>query len=165
MDIDEFDGIFREVRASHATTEERTGFPVFDLWRATEPELASAELILGTRLPAAYREFMLRYGGGQFLFIDIYPIVARSGKNIDGLVGANRHSWSDPSFVVVSPVGSGDEWGFSSADGVCEDRVSCLDHEDGSREVWASDFFAFVVRCGLSPYPRREEGPSSTLGC
>jgi hypothetical protein len=36
-------------------------------------------------------------------------------------------------------------------DGVCEDEVSFLDHEDASRQFWAADFFEFLARTGLRP--------------
>jgi hypothetical protein len=150
VDVEEFDALFQAARARYARMDEPPDFKTFDLWQTTEQELASVEAILETRLPRDYREFMLRYGGGMFLFVDLYPVVSpTSGR--DGLVEANRHDWSDPTFIVVAPVGSGDEWGFSSVDGICEDEVSFLDHEDGSRQFWAADFFEFLARTGLRP--------------
>jgi SMI1-KNR4 cell-wall len=148
VDAEEFDAIFRAARSRHAATEALPEIKIFDFWRTTEQDLASVEAILEARLPRDYREFMLRYGGGQFLFLDIYPVISPSPGR-DGLVEANRHSWSDPTFVAVAPVGSGDQWGFSLIHGVCQDQVSFLDHEDGQRSEEASDFFEFVARRGL----------------
>ena len=148
METVDFDALFREVRARREGMEQLPDVKLFDLWRATEEDLAGAETALGVSLPQKYKDFMLRYGGGQFLFLDLLPVVSPDG-HAETLLEANRREVSGREFVVVAPVGTGDWWGFVSTGGACADQVSFLDHEDGSIQPEAEDFLEFVARHGL----------------
>jgi hypothetical protein len=148
MEITEFDALFQEVRARRAGMERLPEVRLFDLWRVTEEDLARAEEALGAVLPGKYKDFMLRYGGGQFLFLDLMPIVSPDVR-VETLLDANRRETPGQEFIVVAPVGTGDWWGFVPKGGVCEEQVGFLDHEDGSIQRVALDFLEFVARRGL----------------
>lgn len=148
MHVEEFDALVGAVRAQRAATEQLPGVKLFDFWTASDGDLSAAELMLGTRLPEQYKYFMRRYGGGQFLFIDILPVVSPDGK-VDDLLTVNQDDVTDPDFIAVAPVGTGDWWGFVSKDGVCEDRVCFWDHEDGHVDDAEPGFFELLARYGL----------------
>lgn len=162
MEFGEFDALVEVARVKHANRNLPDGdeFRLFDAYRASNDDLTRLEMALQTRLPVKYREFMRRYGGGSFCYVDLLPAVDPSGRGED-LVSVNRSesnlsaSWSTD-FVAIAPVGTGDYWGFVSRDGVCDDAVSFRFHEDGSLEVTASDFLEFVARFGLNPNPYSE---------
>ncbi|MEW1586885.1 SMI1/KNR4 family protein [Micromonospora vinacea] len=148
MNVEELDALVGAARAQRAAMEQLPGVTLFDFWTASDEDLANAEFVLATRLPEQYKDFMRRYGGGQFLFMDILPVASPDGRAED-LLAVNRFSMADSGFVAVAPVGTGDWWGFVSNDGICEDRVCFRDHEDGHVENAASDFFEFVAHQGL----------------
>jgi hypothetical protein len=147
MEFEEFDALLAEVRARRVGQAPSPDIKLFDFWTASDEDLARAESALGSQLPARYKEFMRRYGGGQFLFVDLLPVISPDGRAEDVLTVNQDLSVGD--FVAVAPVGTGDWWGFASENGVCEERVSFLDHEDGSIQEEASDFLEFVASRGL----------------
>jgi hypothetical protein len=63
---------------------------------ATEAELDNAESELGSRLPASYRAFLMRYGPGRIHdWVDVYGVVqqqSRYGYHARTLVGATNDS-------------------------------------------------------------------------
>jgi antitoxin YobK len=115
-------------------------FEPFEFLTASDQELRRVEDELGAVLPAQYREFMMRYGGGEFLFLDLVPV--------GDLVSVNRFE-QVPDFVVIAPVGTGDSWGFDVSDGVCGDEVSFWFHDDRRREPDSADFLEFLSAKGL----------------
>jgi hypothetical protein len=151
VEFSEFDALVQAARVRHANLNhlDLGEFRLFDEYRASQDDLARLEVALQTRLPAKYREFMRRYGGGQFCFVDLLPVVDPSGRGEDVAAVNRSESWST-GFVAIAPVGTGDYWGFVSRDGVCDDAVSFRFHEDGSLEVAASDFLEFAARFGLT---------------
>ncbi|MER5918230.1 SMI1/KNR4 family protein [Streptomyces sp. NPDC001982] len=147
MELAEFAAILKSVRSARPGNFP-SGVQPFDCRLASDSEIRQVENELNVRLPEKYKEFMQRYGGGEFLFVDLLPLVSLDGRAED-VVGVNqREPWSND-FVAVSPVGTGDWWGFDAVDGVCGDEVYMRIFEDGSREVWACDFLEFVSRQGL----------------
>jgi hypothetical protein len=77
---------------------------------------------LGALLPDQYKTFMMRYGGGMFGFVELFPIGHRPDAAED-LVSVNRDEFPDGSFLAVAPVGTGDHWGFPVDAGRCADEV------------------------------------------
>jgi len=65
VDDAEFDALYSRARDGQDTSDHPEDFALFDEWRASEEDLARAEVELGTVLPATYKEFMRRYGGGN----------------------------------------------------------------------------------------------------
>lgn len=149
MEVEEFEVLLLQgVRAARARRTLPEEFQAFDSWRASDADIDRAETELDTRLPEKYKEFMRRHGGGMFLFVDLLPVISPDGRAED-LIEVNRGRSRAASFMAVAPVGTGDWWGFSISDRVCEDAVDFLDHEDGTVTRWASDFLEFVARQGL----------------
>lgn len=148
MEFEEFDALFEVVRTQRAGLAPSPDINLFDFWAASETDLNQAESVLGSQLPFKYKEFMRRFGGGQFLFLDILPVKSPDGR-VEDLLIVNQELSLERKFVAVAPVGTGDWWGFVSIDGMCDDSVSFLDHEDGSVQLEAPDFLDFVASRGL----------------
>lgn len=116
MEFDEFEGHFDYAQAKFAGNRVPEGVRLFDYARASDQDLDRVEASLGVRLPQKYREFMKRYGGGQFLFIDLLLATSEDVQTED-LVSVNSNASWNSSFVAVAPVGTGDWWGFSVIEG------------------------------------------------
>ena len=150
MDFEEFQEALERVENQQAEQNHPEGVQVFDFWRATDSDIQRAESELGVALPTKYKEFMLRYGGGQFLFLDILPVVSPDGRSED-LIEVNQDGFREFGFIAVSPVGTGDWWGFSLDASICREQVEFRGHEDGGTERAADDFLEFLVKNGLQP--------------
>ncbi|OKK18661.1 hypothetical protein AMK09_17155 [Streptomyces sp. CB02488] len=120
---------------------------VFEFRSTSESEISDVEAALSVHFPKKYKEFMKRYGGGMFLFVDLLPVV--DSEEGDDLLKVNRGEFRGTGFVAVSPVGSGDWWGFSVTDGVCAENVDFWDHEDGRIQFASTDFLDFLAKEGL----------------
>jgi antitoxin YobK len=149
MDFDEFEVRLRAVRARGSASSYPEGFDPFDSWRATADDVQTVETRLDIRLPGQYRDFMSRYGGGTFLFLDLLPVVSPDGQSED-LLTVNGSSLRQSGFIAISPVGTGDWWGFPLMDGVCAAAVHFWYHDESRAEFFSEDFLSFLVRRGLS---------------
>jgi hypothetical protein len=150
MELEEFEVQLRAIRAARAGREYPPGFQLFDSLLASDEDLAIVETALRTRLPQKYKEFMRRFGGGAFLFLELLPARSEDGR-LDDLLARNKGDFAVPNFVAVAPVGTGDWWGFVTSDGVCEEQVYFWDHEDGHVEPDCPDFLDFAARHGFHP--------------
>ncbi|GAB7108380.1 hypothetical protein JCM4814A_66940 [Streptomyces phaeofaciens JCM 4814] len=148
MEFEEFEIRLSAVRAERAGRTLPEGFQLFDSWAASDVDLMRVEQELQVRLPGKYKEFMRRHGAGQFLFLDLLPVVSVD-EDGDDLLSVNRAEFPSGGFVAVAPVGTGDWWGFSVVDGVCLERVDFVDHEDGHIEFLYADFLEFLDCKGL----------------
>jgi hypothetical protein len=148
MEFEEFEAQVESFRAERAGRQYPPGFQLFDSWIATEADLAAVEEALRTRLPSKYRRFMRTFGGGVFSFVELLPARSPDGSGED-LISVNTGTFAVSNFVAVAPVGTGDWWGFVSADGTCREQVSFLDHENGAVQDEASDFYEFASSKGL----------------
>ncbi|MET8912411.1 SMI1/KNR4 family protein [Micromonospora sp. NPDC004551] len=154
MDFEEFDQHVQSLRARAARSgfEEIEDFKVIEGLTASAEDITEAERALGATLPEQYKAFMLRYGGGQFGFLDLLPIpTAASAHHIDDVVSASRAEFPDGSFVAVAPVGTGDYWCFPVLDGGCSDEVWFRHHDADDPTLEAPDFLNFVARRGTQP--------------
>jgi hypothetical protein len=124
MEFDELDAQVEAVRAERSRTDPPE-FQLFDLVPASDGDLARVETELQTRLPDKFKEFMRRFGGGEFAFLELLPAVSADDRVAD-LLATNQGDHAMPGFVAIAPVGTGDYWGFVSTDGVCEDAVSSI---------------------------------------
>jgi hypothetical protein len=118
---------------------------------AGDAEVNEAEAALGVALPAEYREFVKRFGGGCFALANVFSVVSESDWSIvrRNLVSALV---TGAGFVAVSDNGVGDYYGFRVRDGACEAQVSIFDHSAG--EVAPTEFgdlFEFLARKALAP--------------
>ncbi|GAA4053639.1 SMI1/KNR4 family protein [Actinomadura miaoliensis] len=145
-------GEFEEILQAASTQRLGRNYPeeiqIFDSWRATDSELQRVESELGVQLPAKYKEFMRRHGGGVFMFVDLLPVVSPDGR-VDDLITVNKGKIRAVGFVAIAPVGTGDWWGFSVAGHICSAEVHFLDHENESVTPSFADFFDFLIRKGL----------------
>jgi hypothetical protein len=141
MDGAEFDGLAETLRRRSTGAEAAYGFTLIEGRTATVEEIAEVERQMGVTLPAKYKTFMTRYGGGMFGFVDLFPIA--------DLLSVNDHEFPDRTFVAVAPVGTGDHWGFPVTNGLCDNEVWFHLHESGDRELDTTDFLEFVAKRGL----------------
>jgi hypothetical protein len=148
VEFEEFEALLRDVRAAQAGRTLPEGFQLFDSWRASDADIDRAESELEVRLPEKYKLFMRRHGGGVFQFVELLPVVSPDARSED-LMEVNHNQFRALDFIAVSPVGTGDWWGFSISEGVCADAVDFWGHEDGQITGFASDFLEFVARQGL----------------
>lgn len=154
MEFEEFDQRVRSLRTRAA----RTGFEgveddkVIEGLTASADEIAEAERALGASLPAQYRTFMMRYGGGAFGFLDLLPIPgAGSAHHLEDVVSISQAEFPDGSFVAVAPVGTGDYWCFPVVAGRCRNDVWFHPHDAGDPTPAAPGFLDFVARHGTQP--------------
>ncbi|MEV4703875.1 SMI1/KNR4 family protein [Actinoplanes sp. NPDC049316] len=125
------------------------GFALFDELTATPVDLDRVERELAVTLPALYKEFLVRIGGGLFLFLDLLPAVAAEEFEED-LISVNTGPLRIHDFVAVAPVGTGDWWGFRVADhNRASGEVYLWTHDDNEFLEEAVDFLEFVSARGL----------------
>lgn len=148
MEFEELEAQVESFRRERAGKQYPPGFQLFDSWTATEADLADVEAVLQTQLPSKYKRFMQIFGGGVFSFVELLPARSPDGRSED-LISVNTGTFAVSNFVAVAPVGTGDWWGFVSADGMCSEPVSFLDHETGAVQFDAPDFYEFVSSKGL----------------
>lgn len=149
MDLADFDTLAEALRQKSAASHAAYGFALIEGRTATSDEIADVERRIGTIFPDKYKVFMTRYGGGQFGFVDLIPIVADPEEHEDDLCTVNDREFRERDFVAVAPVGTGDYWGFPVTDGRCRDEVWFRFHDAGEPELVAGDFLEFVANHGL----------------
>lgn len=147
MNVAEFEMQLAAARGAREGGMEIERFVPFDLHPATADELAHAERALDVELPDQYKDFMMRHGGGMFLFVDLLPI--KSSDAPEDLLSRNTGEWHTPDFVAISPVGTGDWWGFIVNNGRCFPGVYFWRHDDDDRELTYDDFYTFLANQGL----------------
>jgi SMI1-KNR4 cell-wall len=150
MDFLEFDTLAEPLRQKSARSASTYGFVLIEGQTATVNEVADVEQQLGVTLPEKYKAFMMRYGGGQFGFVDLFPIASPT-SSAENLKSVNDREFPERTFIAVAPVGTGDHWGFPVVDGRCRDEVWFTFHDAGDPEFDAADFLEFVARHGLKP--------------
>ena len=82
-------------------------------------------------LPADYKDFVRRYGGGDFGYANVFSAIPTSQWYI---VEHNRLIEHD-AFVAISDNECGDYYGFQTADGVCATEISFFDHDTNTVNV------------------------------
>ena len=147
MDFEQFENLLADVRGGSSVTGLPPEIQVFDFLPASEEDLARVESELGVALPAIYRQFMTRYGGGEFLFLDLLPALMADGEDLLTVNMSEGRRIRD--FVAVAPVGTGDWWGFQCSDGESAEAVSFWFLDDDRFEFANADFLEFLVEKGL----------------
>ena len=150
MDPAEFDALIEPLRQRSAASAAVHGLALIEGCTATANEIADVEHQMGVVLPAKYKEFMMRYGGGVFGFVELFPIVIHAADDGEDLRSVNDREFPDRTFIAVAPVGTGDHWGFPVVDGRCRDEVWFQFHDAGEPELDAADFLEFVAHHGLN---------------
>lgn len=138
-----------EVMAHHQSLGLPAEMAPINCIRATAEEIGQAEHALGVRLPGQYKDFMLRYGGGSFVSLDLLPVVASEGHMNDlASINTRDESFMVP-FVAIAPVGTGDWWGFQTLEGECHEQVGLYSFENDTVRTKYPNFLEFVAREGL----------------
>jgi hypothetical protein len=149
MEFAEFDELVEVLRQESTASQAEHGFALIDGWVATAGEIADVERRMGVIFPDKYKIFMIRYGGGEFGFVDLFPVVTGGQMHEDDLWTVNSREFPDRSFVAVAPVGTGDYWGFPVTDGRCHGEIWFHFHDAGAPQFEAADFLEFVANHGL----------------
>lgn len=150
MDLAEFEALAEPLLRKSAAEQAGYGFALVEGHTVTAEEIRGVEREMAVTLPGKYKAFMMRYGGGVFGFVELFP-VAPVPSGTDDLRTLNDREFADRSFVAVAPVGTGDHWGFPVVDGRCSEQVWFPFHDAGDDELIAQDFLEFVASRGLKP--------------
>ncbi|MFV2112895.1 SMI1/KNR4 family protein [Micromonospora sp. LOL_025] len=148
MELAEFEALAEPLRRKSAAEQAEYGWALIEGHTATPEEIMSVEREMAVALPDKYKAFMMRYGGGAFGFVELFPIVPVP-SSWDDLHTLNDREFPDRSFVAVAPVGTGDHWGFPVSDGHCHEQVWFRFHDAGDDELVAQDFLEFIASYGL----------------
>ncbi|MEU4626644.1 SMI1/KNR4 family protein [Actinoplanes sp. NPDC023801] len=150
MDLAEFEALAEPLLRKSVAEQAMYGFALVEGHTVTADEIRSVERGMAVALPDKYKAFMMRYGGGVFGSVELFP-VAPVPAGTDDLRTLNDWEFPDRSFVAVAPVGTGDHWGFPVIDGRCSEQVWFHFHDAGDDELVAQDFLEFVANHGLKP--------------
>jgi hypothetical protein len=138
MNLAEFEALAEPLRRKSAAVQAQHGFALIEGQTATAEEIANVELDMAVVFPDNYKAFMMRFGGGTFGFVELFPIGATVVGH-DDLGTVNDREFPDRSFLAVAPVGTGDHWGFPVIGGRCHDSVRFHFHDAGDDEPVAAD--------------------------
>lgn len=116
------------------------------VWFGMEPDQAPSEIDikeaekkLGKELPQDYKDFLCEYGGGYFVFSNVYSLEERSAWNLIDI--NNEYSNIREEYILISENGVGDHYGFISLNGVCAPQIYFFDHET---EQWNSTQYSNI---------------------
>jgi hypothetical protein len=148
MEPAEFEALAKPLLRRSVTEQAAYGFALVDSHSVTAQEIMSVEREMAVSLPDKYKAFMMRFGGGAFGFVELFPL-APVASGSDDLRTLNDRDFADRNFVAIAPVGTGDHWGFPVTNGRCDDSVWFRFHDAGDDEPAAADFLEFVAEHGL----------------
>ena len=137
MTAEEFRRIVNEARSEHPIWFDRES----DL-PASQSQIQDAESSLGARFPQQYVDFLKEFGGGDFVFTEIYSVTSETKS---GVVEMNTGAGLPSGFIAFSNDGTGNSYGFKvDSDGMCDQQVSYFDFESSSISSTGKDFYQFV---------------------
>lgn len=114
---------------------------------ASEEQLAQAEELLGATLPAEYKQFVQRYGGGYFAMTNVFSVRPESEWFI---VAKQKDFKLSDSFIAVTDDETGGVYGFVVDDGKCSQEVFYFHPDDGSPPTEQQpSFLVYLARVGL----------------
>lgn len=115
----------------------------------------AAEAAIGSRFPPTYREFVLRYGAGNFGAFEIYGVIDadfKKGPVPDGIwltLKRRRAGYLPKDLLVIADAGDGADYCIELQDGAVGRVIVC---EPGAvlpdklpREFVANDFGEFLL--------------------
>lgn len=118
--------------------------------KVSSEEMEMIEASRAITYPEQYKNFIMKYGAGEFAFTNIYSPKAHGEWS----------SWVDKvkynlpeQFIPVSDNGCGDYLGFIVSNGMCGEALFWCDHEQDyeiSKNAEYANFYCFVVKQGLS---------------
>ena len=148
MDLAEFDALAQPLLQESAAKQAQYGFAFVEGHTVTAEEITGVEREMAIAFPDKYKAFMMRYGGGIFGFVELFPL-APVPSGADDLRTVNDREFADRRFVAIAPAGTGDHWGFPVIDGRCSEQVWFHFHDAGGDELVAADILEFVAERGL----------------
>ncbi len=114
-----------------------------------EDAVGSIEEFFGCRLPAAYRRFLLMFGGGIVGSYPIYgttraePMDAHLWHVIEVTKSFRQQAWPGAEDVLVISEDLGGNPIYLTKDG----RIETYDHDSDKHEQLAEDFYGFLAQC------------------
>lgn len=123
MNSDEFDVIWEEFHGRRPTLQ---GCPREDA--ADEMQVVLVERNIGTVLPAEYKKFSMKYGGGYVGSCNVFSFIPESDWYILDKLAELR---VPVSFVPISDDETGGFYGFISTQGRCHEGLYYFDPDDG----------------------------------
>ena len=115
----------------------------------TAAAIRAIEISEQVQFPGSFKEFLTRYGAGDFVFSQVYSPDRKSGWNL----WDHFQYMPDKKGILLpfSDNGAGDYYCFPVINGACEDRVVWADHEQNynSTESEYHDFRDFVAKVCL----------------
>ncbi|MGH7857284.1 MAG: SMI1/KNR4 family protein [Candidatus Binatia bacterium] len=134
------------------TTEEQlrshfTRFPFLVGGEVSEQEIENAERELGRSFPPAYREFVLRFGGGVVGSLSIAGLrfVPAMGSEERSVIELTRRfqedGWAAPDWLVISIDHGGNPLGLAK-----DGSVWRFDHDFGGLSLVSETFDDFVAK-------------------
>ncbi|WP_181043837.1 SMI1/KNR4 family protein [Actinokineospora auranticolor] len=150
MELAELEAQIDQAIEAHRRNDPSSDYSLFELTPTTESEIKEIEETLGVELPAKYREFMIRHGGGRFGYLELVPVKSEHVHD-DNLLSVNTGEFQIPDFIAVAPVGTGDWWGFPVVAGTCQCHIAFWNHDDGSVQSTSTDFYEFLSKQGTRP--------------
>ena len=144
MTAEELDALVESVRAKAAWQFDRQrDTPI------TEATIRGIEVAERIQLPISFKEFLTRYGAGDFVFSQVYSPDRNSGWNL-----WDQFQYMPDKKGLLLPFsdnGAGDYYCFPVVNGVCEDLVVWADHEQNYNATQSEypDFRDFVARVCL----------------
>jgi hypothetical protein len=117
---------------------------------ASDRQIESLERLLGFSLEDSHREFLQKFGGGEFGFGVLFSADPESEWYV--YTQLKQSGLDASSFVPVSDNFAGDAYGFRVERGRCKKPVVVWDHEIGGiRETDFGDVYEFMDRYALRP--------------
>ncbi len=141
MILEEFRHIYDGARREHPRR-----FQINSEEKPQDGDLKTAERDLNAKLPAVYVEFLFEFGGGDFVFANVFSVKPNSRWNI---VDQNRkqEGYLPRRFIAVSDDGTGGLFGFLCSDGICENGVRYWDHETRElSDVLYYDLYEYLAK-------------------
>ncbi|WP_353850370.1 hypothetical protein [Solwaraspora sp. WMMA2065] len=111
--------------------------------------MSEVETHLDVILPELHKAFMVRYGGGRFGFVELFPIVSHDLGDEDLRSVNDRESPTEPS--SPSPPSAPGIKGFPVTSSRCHDDVWFRFHGAGKPELDAADFLSSWRAMGAEP--------------
>jgi hypothetical protein len=144
MDFDVFSAVVEETRLRYPVWFGLDSDP-----RGTDEDIRIIEGQLSVILPEEYKRFVKTYGGGYFVFTNIFSVNEDSDWHITerniaiGLLQSRN-------FLAVSENEVGDYYGFQVEDGVCNPSVMFYDHElNQVEDTGYKNLYEYLLIVGL----------------
>jgi len=113
---------------------------------ASEELIQSVEKNLNVQFPLEFREFLKKYGSGEFAYTHLYSL----SNDIENNIIEENKILNDKRVVAISDNGAGDYYCYLVKENYCESSIVILDHETGDfDEYYYKNIFEFLYLVGL----------------